>query len=288
MAQISGYYMNLITLHLSFRILVSFVLFSEVSAAGQLEGAPEEPVESAVAISPQDSHPPKETRTLRFAQKQGAIGKERGKAFADVDIDNDRQLTFSEFAGVKRLQNMELGKQRQLFDFLDDDKDGYLQMRELYPATPKWMKVARREFARYDTNKDGLLTAMEFSELMKLTNENKLKPAELFVRLDQNKNNGIEWFELHAKPRRFNHSDGDFITHDKNASGGLDYEEYAHMPWVCKWPEQRRKKLFERIDVDGDGELSKREIGGMHSYRKRMPGFEGPGSRKLPSKKKAF
>ena len=127
---------------------------------------------------------------------------------------------------------------------------------------------------------------MEFSELMKLINENKLKPAELFVRLDRNKNNGIEWFELHAKPPRFNHSDGNFTTHDKNASGGLDYEEYAHMPWVCKWPEQRRKKLFERIDVDGDGELSKREIGGMHSYRKRMPGFEGSGSRKLPSKKK--
>ena len=60
------------------------------------------------------------------------------------------------------------------------------------------------------------------------------------------------------------------------------------MPWIYKWPEERRKKLFERIDVDGDGELSKREIGGMHSYRKRMPGFEGPGSRKLPSKKKAF
>ena len=42
---------------------------------------------------------------------------------------------------------------------------------------------------------------------MKFINENKLDPAELFVRLDQNKNNGIERFELNTKPRRFKHSD---------------------------------------------------------------------------------
>lgn len=270
--------MNLTTLHLSFRMLVSFVLFCEVSA--------EDP---SVAISPQDADPPKEARTLKFPQAEGAvIGKERARAFADVDIDNDHLLTFSEFAGVKRLKNLEFEKQRQLFDFLDHDKDGYLQMRELYPPTPKWMKFARKEFSRFDTNKDGMLTAAEFSELMKFTNENKLKPAELFVRLDQNKNNGIERFELNAKPRKFNHSDADFTTHDKNTSGGLDYDEYSGMPWVCRWPEQRRKKLFERIDVDGDGELSKSEIGDEHSHRRRMPGFEGPRSKKLPSNKKAF
>jgi len=269
--------MNLTTLHLSFRMLVSFVLFCEVLA--------EDP---PVAISPQDADPPKDARTLKFPQKQGAIGRERGKAFADVDIDNDRQLTFSEFAGAKRLQNMDPKKQRQLFDFLDHDKDGYLQMRELYPPTPKWVKFARKEFSRFDTNKDGLLTAAEFSELMKFTNENKLDPAELFVRLDQNKNNGIERFELNTKPRRFKHSDTGFAAYDKNASGGLDYDEYAAMPWVCKWPEQRRKKLFDRIDVDGDGELSKPEIGDMHSHRRRMPGFESPRSKKLPSNKRAF
>ncbi len=273
--------MNLPTLHLSFRMLVSFLVLGEVSA--------EESAESGVSISPQNPHSPKELRKLKLPQKQSNIGKERGMVFAGVDTDNDRQLTFSEFIGIKRLQNMEPKKQRQLFDFLDHDKDGYLQMREIFhPTIPKWMKVARREFPRFDVNKDGRLTVAEFSELMKLTNENRLKPTELFVRLDQNKNNGIELFELNAKPRRFNHSGADFTTHDKNASGGLDYDEYSHMPWIYKWPEERRKKLFERIDVDGDGELSKREIGGMHSYRKRMPGFEGPGSRKLPSKKKAF
>ena len=299
-AQISRYYMNLATLHLSFRMLVSLLLFCEVSAEGPVDGAPDELTKrspgglpggspgGAVTISPQDPQPSEELRKLRFPQKQGALGKQRGKAFADVDIDNDRQLTFSEFAGAKRLQNMEPKKQRQLFDFLDYDKDGYLQMRELFPATPKWMKVARREFPRFDTNKDGQLTITEFSELMKLTNENKLKPAELFDRLDQNKNNGIEWSELNAKPRRFSQPDGGFAAHDKNASGGLDYEEYSQMPWVCKWPELRRKKLFERIDVDGDGELSKHEVRDVHSYRRRTPGFEGSGSKKLPGKKKAF
>jgi len=123
---------------------------------------------------------------------------------------------------------------------------------------------------------------------MELTNENKLKPVELFERLDQNKNNGIEWSELNAKPRRFSQPDGGFAAHDKNASGGLDYEEYSQMPWVCKWPELRRKKLFERIDVDGDGELSKHEVRDAHSYRRRTPGFEGSGSKMLPGKKKAF
>ena len=47
-----------------------------------------------------------------------------------------------------------------------------------------------------------------------------------------------------------------FTNHDANSSGGLDYQEYAGIPWMNKWPEQRRKKLFDRIDRDvGRGDL---------------------------------
>ena len=211
-----------------------------------------------------------------------AVLTDRKKMFELVDIDDDRKLTFAEFANTKRLQHMEPDKRRKLFVFLDQDKDGFLQIEEIHSPVPKWMKMARKGFPRFDQDKDGGLNDTEFAEFMKLSKMSKIDPVSLFQRLDRNKNGVIEFEELGASIPRLNRAPINFMAYDNNSSGGVDYEEYSKIPMLCKWSEQRRRKLFQRIDADLDGEINQSELSSMPLGRRGSPGFVSPKRKALP------
>jgi len=56
---------------------------------------------------------------------------------------------------------------------------------------------------------------------------------------------------------------------DKDRDGFISREEFAAMPRVQNLPEDKRDKLFKRLDKDGDGRLSRGEL--------RKPGNPPPG-----------
>lgn len=194
-------------------------------------------------------------------------------AFREVDTNHDRKLAFSEFKQLKRLQNMEEGKQRRLFDFLDLNQDGHLDMREVHVPKRRWAASGRREFHHFDINRDGSLSLVEFSAFLKASKTEGLDVAKSFERLDQNSDGKIERYELVAKISRFASNNLDFSKHDVDGNGGLVYAEYTQIPWVVRLPDERRKKLFERIDADDNGEISIKEIGTMHRDKRRLPGY---------------
>ena len=214
--------------------------------------------------------------------------EKRHKVFEQVDTDHDGKLTFGEFCQLKRLKNLEVEKQRKLYDFLDQNGDGCLLADELHPVKPKWMIFIRREFRRFDGNNDAQLDAAEFASLMRFLGKNGDVVKRLFEELDQNKNQKIDLDELRAVRPVFGHGSIDFNLYDKDASGELDYSEFSTMPIVQRWPEKRRQKIFDLIDADGDGEISKSEVGVIYQYR-RQPHRLGPdGSRQWPRAPKAF
>jgi|GEM_PF-2574156 len=195
---------------------------------------------------------------------KGGMGKERFKAFREADADRDKMLSFAEFSAMPRLKNMDEEKRRKLFEFLDHDKDKVLRVSELQPGDSRWSVVARREFSQLDADGDEALSLSEFSGLVQFLGKNDEKLSKLFKKADRNKNDQIERFELRSGLRPMVLPNIHFTIHDANSSGGLDYQEYAAISWMNKWPEQRRKKLFDRIDRDGDGEISGMEIRSAH------------------------
>ena len=256
------------TLHFSFSLVFILALFSEVWAGDLRDGSQKNGRGGAGGVV----KGPKINK--------GVIAPDSGKMFRLADMDHDRRLTFAEFENVKRLRHMDSDKRRKLFVFLDHDKDGFLQIGELYSPVAKWAKGARKSFVRFDQNKDGGLNISEFSEMMKLSSKHIINPEHLFQRLDRNKSGVIEPEELSAKPR-LNKPYIDFMAYDKNGSGGVDYSEYSQIPLVCKWPDDRRKQLFQRIDADFDGELTKLEISRMPLKRGRGPDIARPEKRGL-------
>lgn len=215
---------------------------------------------------------PKKQPFLSGKQDEGYVRKQRMMSFREVDTNHDRKLVFDEFKQLKRLQHMEADKQRKLFDFLDQNHDGQLEINEVFIPKPRWGAADRKEFQRFDKNGDGCLDLIEFSSLLRGSKTHELDAAESFERLDQNNNGKIERFEWGSKFRRFNNAKPDFASHDVDGSGGLNYAEYSEIPWVTRLPDERREKLFIRIDADGNGEISITEIGMMYKDKRRLHG----------------
>lgn len=198
-------------------------------------------------------------------------GKSRGEGFKILDLNHDGVLSFDEFSKSKRLARLDAEKQRRLFDFLDRNKDGKLQTVELRPHEPQWMVELRKSFKRIDTNQNGSLDFEEFSKSIPIENKKQVERERIFKRLDSNRDGSIQRAEIRGGPRHRQRPVIDFKKHDVNQSGGLDYDEYSKLPFVRRFPDERRKKHFEKIDTDGNGEISPEEIRVAHKRRPRRP-----------------
>lgn len=206
-------------------------------------------------------------RSNKSPRDGGKLG-DRFKAFKEVDADKDGSITFDEFSTMSRLKNMDEAKRRKLFDFLDRDKDSKLNLRELQPSEARWVSAIRKGFNKLDANNDGGLDMAEFSNLPQFKGKDKALLVKFFAKLDRDENKSIKKPELKPTAGHHPRPHFDFANYDTNSSGGLDFNEYSKMPWMEKCPETRRKKLFERVDVDENGEISAEEVRSAHRMHK--------------------
>lgn len=216
-------------------------------------------------------------------------GRDRvGKDFKALDANSDGRLSFEEFSKSERLKRIDQKKREKLFSYLDKNQDGQLHLSELKPPRPRWIVGLEKGFGDLDTDKNKGLDFFEFSKSPDLKNVEEDDRARKFKSLDRNKDQRIQLDEISGYPRhklRRPHGEIDLKTYDANQSGGLDFEEYSNLPWREGFPDEIRKKIFKKMDLNNDGEVSPDEI---HQARKRhsMHGrSRAPRGEKLPGKR---
>ena len=192
------------------------------------------------------------------------LGRPRGiakKDFKTLDKDGDRSLTFEEFSATPRLSRMNEKQKRRIFKFLDKNGDGKLHILELRPKLPRWIVEVIKNFDQYDNDGSKSLTIKEFFKIPALIKWDAQKKQRVFNRLDRNKNGEIEIKELKkAQLKRMISPCINLKEYDLDSSGGIDFEEYSKMPWIRRVPENRRKKLFDNLDLNNDGVITSDEI----------------------------
>jgi Ca2+-binding EF-hand superfamily protein len=107
-----------------------------------------------------------------------------------------------------------------------------------------------------DTDGDGFISAAEFAAMERPGQLPDDKRNEIFKRLDKNNDGRIGSDEL---PRRPQGGMPPLEQVDANKDGRIVFEEFQKLGFVAKLPEERQRKIFGRMDKDGDGALTPKD-----------------------------
>jgi Ca2+-binding EF-hand superfamily protein len=112
-------------------------------------------------------------------------------------------------------------------------------------------------FRRMDQDGDGKISKREFFASPRISLLPQEKREQIFTRLDRDGDGFLIRREI--QPMR-NHAERrvreGFKKLDTDKSGGLSFEEFSMGEFASKLPEDKRRQIFDRMDTDGDGQIS--------------------------------
>ena len=115
-------------------------------------------------------------------------------------------------------------------------------------------EFANHFFSRLDQDQDGAVSQEEFASNPRLEKATDEQCQSLFQRLDKNNDGLITRNELTPPPNMRRGERPNWLE-----KGPVNYEQFAQQPRVQRLNEDLRKKLFDRLDQNGDGILSKED-----------------------------
>jgi Ca2+-binding EF-hand superfamily protein len=116
---------------------------------------------------------------------------------------------------------------------------------------------------RVDTNQDQKLSKAEFITLERISQLPAEKQDKLFLHLDKNQDGMLEPREMKGPGE--GEGPGEEMKHkilpklseiDKNHDKKIDFDEFIQGPMVAKIPQERQRKMFDKMDRNKDGVLS--------------------------------
>lgn len=128
-------------------------------------------------------------------------------------------------------------------------------------------EFAAQFMKRLDQNSDGAVSKEEFEANPRLERASSKQREKLFKRLDKNKDGLISPEEVKPAQRTGRGGPAAWLK-----EGPVTFEQFSQKPRVQRLNEEMRRRLFDRMDQNGDGVLSKDD----HPRGKQQrPGQEG-------------
>ena len=183
-----------------------------------------------------------------------------------LDSDKNGDISFAEFSASERIQALEEGVRKKLFDRLDKDGNGTISKKELKPPHEgKGPRGGLPFFDKLEANKDQQVSFEEFSQNPRFKEMPTERVRRFFDRMDRNKD-GFLSRKDHVKPgpgprgKKGGRPEGGLKTLDTDGDGKVSEEEFKKGPGGKGVPEGLRKQMFKKLDQNQDGFLDASEL----------------------------
>lgn len=123
-------------------------------------------------------------------------------------------------------------------------------------------------WSKADRDRDGSISATEFAGIPRVSRLTESQRGTLFGRLDKNGDGRIERAEIRAAGQ---HEAGrpaplpGIRNLDRDGDGAVSFEELQAGPMLRRLDPERQKRLFARLDSDGDGTITAHDKPGRHA-----------------------
>lgn len=115
-------------------------------------------------------------------------------------------------------------------------------------------------FKRMDKDGDGRIRKEEFFAIPRLERLPEEKREHLFARLDRDGDGSLSLEEISQMRKDAMKRGWKRLRElDADGSAGVSFEEFSRSKFFQKLPEERRQQIFDRMDSDGDGEITARD-----------------------------
>lgn len=124
------------------------------------------------------------------------------------------------------------------------------------PAKPN----PEQRFQHMDKNKDSKISSEEFFSMPRLSKVPQERQGTMFQKLDQDQDGYLNRSELSSQTSKMRENwKNRLIKLDTDKNGGLSFEEFKQGERVSKLPEEQQRKLFQFMDKNADGQISKQD-----------------------------
>lgn len=143
------------------------------------------------------AHPPQGPKN-----QDGRGGKRGGimPRIAELDLDQDRKISFEEFTKAPMIAKLPEERQRRMFENMDRNDDGFLSPEDRPAQGPgprrEGPPIGPKVFERIDANKDQQIDFSEFQKFPPVAQRSEDEQEDRFQKIDANsdgKIDGPEW-----------------------------------------------------------------------------------------------
>lgn len=131
------------------------------------------------------------------------------------------------------------------------------------PGEPRGQQPFRPAWHKADRDADGFISRTEFSAMPRVSGLPEDKRDQVFKRLDKDGDGRLDGKELkkpgNGPPGRRQRPMHRLWDLDTDANGGVSLEEFKAGHAAEKLPVERVERIFQRLDRDGDGDITAKD-----------------------------